>query len=85
MPGLDPGRPAASRPGWPAHLARAVLFLGGAGAGLAGWMLGPDGWRWGMLIGGWLAGGILAERAFRRLASPAQIRADLRERVDSGD
>ena len=48
-------------------------------------LAGPAVWRWPLGLGLWVAGGLLAEAAFRRLAGPAQIRRDLRERVDSID
>ena len=62
------------------HLARLAIFL-------AVWLMlaGPAVWRWPLGLGLWVAGGLLAEAAFRRLAGPAQIRRDLRERVDSID
>ena len=67
------------------HLARLAIFLAVSAAAIWLMLAGPAVWRWPLGLGLWVAGGLLAEAAFRRLAGPAQIRRDLRERVDSID
>ncbi|WP_339951716.1 hypothetical protein [uncultured Albimonas sp.] len=80
------GRHSAPRIGSArAQLARFAIFFVVAPLGLWAMLGGPAGWRWPLGIGLWLAGGWLAEAAFRRLASPEEIRRDLRDRVDSLD
>jgi hypothetical protein len=50
-------------------------------AALAGFMILPSPWDCIVSFVILLAGGILAERLFRRLATPAVIRDDLEDRV----
>jgi hypothetical protein len=65
-----------------AQLLRFAIALAGAILALVAWFaLLPSwtAWAAGLVIV--LAGFILAERTFRRLATPEQIRADLEDRV----
>jgi hypothetical protein len=50
-------------------------------AALAGFMLLPPPWDWIVPFAILPTGGILADRLFRRLATPAVIRDDLKDRV----
>ena len=50
-------------------------------AALAGFMLLPSPWAWIVPFAMLLTGGIVAERLFRRLATPGVIRDDLEDRV----
>jgi hypothetical protein len=64
-----------------AHTLRLGIFLLSlALAGIAFFNLGPP-WAWLVPILIATAGGAIAERAFKRLASPAEIQRDLEDRT----
>jgi hypothetical protein len=65
-----------------AQLVRFAIALAGAGLGLIALFVLWPGWTaWAAAAVIVLGGFILAERVFRRLATPEQIREDLEDRV----
>ena len=65
----------------------ARLAIGLAGAIAVAWFM-ARGWSWGGVIGAlvvWSVVSVAAEAVFRRLASAAEIRADLEDRTRNTD
>ena len=68
-----------------AQTARIGVFLGAMALGLWGFVALPGFWSVAAFVTAFLVGGIASHIAFKRLATPDQIREDLRERADSID
>jgi hypothetical protein len=62
----------------------AIVLVAIVLSGLA-FLTAPGLWGWPAMIAVFLAGGIVAEMVFRRLATPDEIRADLEDRAPSSD